>query len=214
MHAGGPLKSHPTLRLSVCGWLVARVWEALRQWVVKEEGQAFTLSNDTELAVACSSSRLGCQVLQGSGTLRTFPDVVMLRTAARRWNVGDRYVALGDTFFWFLMMEQFEISWHCDEQGRRVYTMLRLRNRVMDGIRWFGFHPPQEETLPDEQGMVDMTSFRDALIAFSGNQTVDAQGNRHEITGDVPGYAGDNVSTLSWSLSLDLGVKCGGSKKS
>ena len=56
----------------------------------------------------------------------------------------------------------------------------------MDGIRRFGLHPPQEETLPDEQGMGDMTSLRDTLIALSENQTVaDAQGYRDDLTGDV-----------------------------
>ena len=38
---------------------------------------------------------------------------------------------------------QFKKSWHCDEQPRRVYTMLRLRNPIMDGIRGFGLHLPQ-----------------------------------------------------------------------
>ena len=47
----------------------------------------------------------------------------------------------------------------------------------MDGIRRFGLHPLQEETV-DEQSMVDMTS----LGNTSGNQTVDSQGHRDEIT--------------------------------
>ena len=53
----------------------------------------------------------------------------------------------------------------------------------MDGIRRFGLHP-QEETLPDEQVMVDVTSLRDTVIALSGNQ----KGYQDEITGDIPGY--------------------------
>ena len=61
-------------------------------------------------------------------------------------------------------MEQFQKTWHYDEQGRRIYTMLRLRNRVMDGIRRCGLHPPQEETPPEGQGTVDMTSLRATLI--------------------------------------------------
>ena len=86
--------------------------------------------------------------------LLTTDDVVMPRTAARRWNVGDRSAALGDTFFCLLKMKQFEKTWHCDEQGRRLYTMLRLWNPIMDSIRRCGLPPPQEETPPDGQGMV------------------------------------------------------------
>ena len=39
----------------------------------------------------------------------------------------------------------------------------------MDSIRRCGLHPPHEETPPDEQGMVDMPSFRDTVMALSGN---------------------------------------------
>ena len=56
----------------------------------------------------------------------------------------------------------------------------RLRNPIMDGIRRFGLHPPQEETQPGDQGIVDLTSFTDTLLALSGNQTVDAEGYRDE----------------------------------
>ena len=108
----------------------------------------------------------GSVVLLSSGTLRTLPaaqwkkycgsvwnmislllttdDVVKICTTACRWNVGDKYGLLGDTFFWLLKMEQFEKSWNCDEQGRRTYTMLRF------GIRRFGLHPFQEETQTDD----------------------------------------------------------------
>ena len=41
---------HP--RLSICGWLVALVCEALWHWVVKEVCQVFSLSNNTESAAA------------------------------------------------------------------------------------------------------------------------------------------------------------------
>ena len=99
----------------------------------------------------------------GSGTLRAFQqhnrrnifrfgvehdqlladdDVVLLR----QWLVvgmwEDRHGALGDTWFWLLKMEQFENTCHHGARGRRVYTMLRLRNSIMDGIRRFGLHPP------------------------------------------------------------------------
>ena len=95
------------------------------------------------------------EILYGSewdmiGLLLTTDDVVKLRTAARRWNVGDRYGSLGDTFFWMLKMEQSEKTRQHYEQGRRVYTMLRSLDPIMDGIRRFGLHPPQEDTLPDK----------------------------------------------------------------
>ena len=95
-------------------------------------------------------------------------------TAARLWNVGDRYGALGDTFF-FLMSNAklFEKTLHCDEQGQRTYTVLRLRSPNMDSIRKFGLHPLQEETPPDEQSVV--ACFKETLMAFSGNQTAKAQ---------------------------------------
>ena len=49
-------------------------------------------------------------------------------------------------------MEQFEKNWHYDPQGRRVFKVLRLRTPIMDGIRRFGLHPPQEDTLPGLEG--------------------------------------------------------------
>ena len=97
-------------------------------------------------------------------------------------------------FFRLLKMAQCGKTWHFDEQGRCTYTMLKLRNPIMDGIRRFGLHPPREKTQPDDQGMVDLTSFTDTQSALSGNQTVDAQGYRDEITENDPGYVGDNVS--------------------
>ena len=104
-------------RLSVCGWLAARVCEALRCRVVEEEGQAFSLSNDTDSAVASVLKQIG-------GSLRTFPlrhklgssvckmislplttdDVVKIRTTACLWNVGDKCGLLGD----MLKIEKFE----------------------------------------------------------------------------------------------------------
>ena len=102
--------------------------------------------------------------------LLTTDDVVKMRTAVCRWKVGDRCGLLEDAFFWMLNMEQFEKKWHCDPHGRRVYTMLRFRNPIMDGIRWFGLHPPQEDTLPEPRDSRDMTSFKDTLIALSGDR--------------------------------------------
>ena len=75
-------------------------------------------------------------------------------------------------FFWMLKMEQFVKNWHHDPQGKRVYTMLRLRIPIMDSIRKFGLHLPQEDTSPD---LSDLSSFKGTLIALPGGQTVDAQ---------------------------------------
>ena len=59
----------------------------------------------------------------------------------------------------------------------------------MDGIGRFGLHPPLEET---QQGTVDMASFRDTLIALSGNQTAAAQlyqaDNNWVYPGTTPRY--------------------------
>ena len=99
-----------------------------------------------------------------------------VRTAARRWHVGDRYGAPGDTFF-FLMSnaKQFEKTWRCDEQGWRTYTLLRCGIRSWTVSVSLGLISSQEETPPDEQGMDDMASFRDTLMALSGNQAAEAQ---------------------------------------
>ena len=44
--------------------------------------------------------------------------------------------------------------------------MLRLRNPIMDGMHTFGLLPPQEEMQPDDQGIVDMTSLADTVLAL------------------------------------------------
>ena len=56
----------------------------------------------------------------------------------------------------------------------------------MDGIRRFELHPPQLGTQTGDQGMVDSTSFADALFALSVSWTVGAQGYRNGITGNGP----------------------------
>ena len=81
---------------------------------------------------------------------------------------------------------------------------LRLRKPIMDGFRRFGLHPPQEETQPDDQDMVDCTSCTDTLFGKIGKP--DRGRTRDEITGNDPGYVSDNVSIPSANLSLDLGA--------
>ena len=100
--------------------------------MVKEVGQVISLSNDIDSTVASRVKQvavvISCQavercvshprtmeeILFGTlwnmiGLLLTTDDVVMLRTVAGRWNVGNRYGALRvDTFFMMLKMEQFE----------------------------------------------------------------------------------------------------------
>ena len=69
----------------------------------------------------------------------------------------------------------------------RLYTMRWLPNPIMDSIRRFGLHPPQEETQTDDQGTADLTSFADTMLVLSGNQTLGAHWYRDEITGNDPG---------------------------
>ena len=38
----------------------------------------------------------------------------------------------------------------------------------MDGVRWFGLQPRQEDTLPEPRDSRRMTSLKDTLIAFVG----------------------------------------------
>ena len=130
------------------------------------------------------------------------------RSAARRWNVEGRHGALGDTYFWLLKMEQFEKTWQHDGQGGRTYTMLRLRNPIMDGIRRFGLHPLQEETQTNGQGMVHLTSFADTLLALSGNQIVDAQLHQADTAWACSRNYDDNASMPSVSF-LQIWAKCG-----
>ena len=69
---GWTVTEPPQPRLSVCGWLAARVCEALWYWVVKEVGQVFSLPNDNESSVA-SRFKQGSVVFLGSATLRSLP---------------------------------------------------------------------------------------------------------------------------------------------
>ena len=93
---------------------VARACGALRSWVVKEVKKVISLSNDIDSIVASrfkaervlrSGQTVECrasfssdaeeEVLYGSvcylvGFLVTTDDVVMLRTVARRWTMGNR----------------------------------------------------------------------------------------------------------------------------
>ena len=73
----------------------------------------------------------------------TTDGVVTLRTAARRWNAGD---SCGGHILLATENDQFEKTWHYDEQGRRTYTMLRPRNPIVDGVRRFRLHLPPEGT--------------------------------------------------------------------
>ena len=52
--------------------------------------------------------------------------------------------------------------------------MLRLQNRIMDSIHKFGLHPPHEETRVDDKGLVDIFSFRNTVMAISGNEAAEA----------------------------------------
>ena len=121
----------PQPRLVARGCFVARAYEALRSWVVKEVNKVISLSNDIDSTVASrfkaervqrSGQTVECrasfssdameEVFFGSvwnlvGFLVTTDDVVMLRTVARCWTMGNRLGALGNTFL-MTKMEHFE----------------------------------------------------------------------------------------------------------
>ena len=75
----------------------------------------------------------------------------------------------------------------------------------MDGVRWFGLQPRQEDTLPEPRDSRGMTSLKDTLIAFSGGQTVDAQLYQDNNNWRDPWLADDNASISSGSLFTGLG---------
>ena len=70
----------------------------------------------------------------------------------------------------------------------------------MDSICRFGLHPPRKNTQTHDQGMVDMTSFRDTLIALSGSHAAEAQLYQTDNTLSYPEYIDDNASISSGSL--------------
>ena len=161
--------------LRVTGWL-------------KEAGQVISLSNDIDSTV---TSRFKLAVVVRSsqtverhapplyameeilyGLLRymislvlTTDDALMLRTAGRRWTVGNRsggcLLLDGETG---TDREKCAL----DADGNCVSSMSRKRHQIMDSIRRRGLHPPPEETPPGEQGRVDMTSFMDTFVGLIG----------------------------------------------
>ena len=110
-----------------------------------------------------------------------------------------------DTFFMMLKMEQFEKTWHCDSDGRRVHTKKRKRNAIMDSIRRCDLHPPQEETPPDEQGMVDMASFRDTVMALSGNHAAEARLYQADRRSQMRPYPGPRLGITMTALQYQVG---------
>ena len=210
LHAGGPLPSPPNpFQWKKGGWLVARVREAL-------VGQAISLSNDISSTVASrfqhswGKSGLATQwnaaLFSRTQWKKHFRTVVEhVRPPAddrRRGDVtsplerGKQVWSTGDTFFLMLKMEQFEKRWHYDSEGRRVHTKIRKRNPIMDSIRRCGLHPPPEE-------MVAMTSFRDTVMALSGNQAAEAQLYQADNIWAYPGTTTTAPQYLG-GASLDL----------
>ena len=138
LHAGGPLPSAPTPPLGLwvaCGSGVrgfevlggegsgsAGIHSVRRHRIDRGQPvQARRVARSCWAADGCASSSSTVEeVLYGSvwkkiSLLLTTDDVVMLRTAARRWNVADRCGAPGDTFFWLLKTEPVEKTWRHDE---------------------------------------------------------------------------------------------------
>ena len=174
---------------------------------MEEEGQAFSLSTDTELAVASMLKQVGSsdpdksaencafisfdfmeEVLHGSVWRLTTNDVVKLRTAASRRNAGDT----------LLKMKPFEKYWHCDPQGEREHTLVRLRKRIMDGIRKFGLHLPSGRCVAGFEGSV---FFNSTLRERSGCQTINARWSQDNDTRDFQGDVDENITLSSRSLS-------------
>ena len=63
-------------------------------------------------------------------------DILKLRTAARCWNVGDKYGPYGAVFFSMLEMDQCGRRWHSElPGGNRELTLLRERNPITVCIR-------------------------------------------------------------------------------
>ena len=93
---------------------------------------------------------------------------------------------------WYLLLDvekgTVREKWHYDSDGRRVHTMLRKRTPIMDSIRRCGLHPLPEEVLPVGQSMVDMTSFRDTVVAFSNCARLTILGPTLGITTTAPQY--------------------------
>ena len=145
--------------------------------------------------------------------LLTTDDAVMVRKMTSRWNEGNRYGALGYSFFMMLNLDQHKKVWHYDLDGNRVCTMLRKRNLFMDSIRGDGLQFPREGTSPVGQGEVDLTSFGDAGMALYGeNQAtgaqlyqVDSARGYPESANDDISFASDGMSPLIWEKCADMG---------
>ena len=83
--------------------------------------------------------------------------------------------------------------------------MVRKRNPIVDSVRRRGLHTPQEEAPPGGQGEMDMTSFRDAVMALSASQAAEAQLHQAGSAWGCPDLAADDASISSDSVSPDLG---------
>ena len=85
------------------------------------------------------------------------------------------------------------------EQFEKIGTMTRKADVC---AQCYGFHPRQEDTLPDPRDLRDMTSFKDTLDRPSKQKCtkITTLGGEEDL-----GYADDEVSISSGSLSPDLG---------
>ena len=145
---------------------------------------------------AAGSSTAGGAVLLGSGTLRSFQQ----HNGSNTFRFGVEHDQLladdrrrCDATYSGMSLECGRQMWAAvTSKARRMYTMLRLRNPIMDSIRRFGLHLLQKETPPDGQCTVHMTSFRSTIVPADNNWA-------------HPGYDDDNASISSGSLSPDLG---------
>ena len=98
--------------------------------------------------------------------LLTTDDVVRTRVAAKKWNIGEKYGALGPLFFDMLKFEQFGVEWSYDAGGNRVSTLRRKHNPIMNGMRVHGLH--LLNAVPSPSGPADMTVLRNGFAALAG----------------------------------------------
>jgi len=146
--------------------------------------------------------------------LLTTDDVVRTRVAAKKWNIGEKYGALGSLFFDMLKCDQYGKEWSYAAEGNRFYTIRRKHNPIMDGIRMNGIHLPGADT--SHSGPVNMTVLRDGFRALAGYPVegypvVNARSQMENVTREYPETEpndndNDDEETFSiGNMSRDLG---------
>ena len=136
------------------------------------------------------------------GPLLTTDDAVKSRTVTSRWNVVNRYGALGDFYFMMLQSDQYEKQSDYDSDGNQVYTMSRKRNPIMDSFRRKGLHLSEEKTSSNTQKGEDMASLGDTVMALTGYQVAEARLHQANSIWDLPEVADNNDTDSIGSICL------------